>query len=331
MTNKIEITQNHLEEWDIVKELEDGQFGKVYKAKHKTKEHLASLTILHLHEEDNPEDLCRELKNIAKLNHENILTIFNYYHIEESFWLFIEYLSECSLKLVMTLLGRPFSEIQITYISKSLCKALAYLHDFDIAHCGIKSNSLLLTSDGRIVLSGVEVSTLNKITNTKKGTYIGSPHWLPPELLSSKSLIELMETSVKSDIWSFGITLIELAQMFPPNHKMSHFKIMQKIQKSDPPTLRYPSKFTEGFKSFIAKCLAKDPLIRPSAKDLINNAFLDCSFNENPVKDLYHETIPHNDGEILSSDDKENENQLNVPNDKPRKTSLTYMTLKGND
>ena len=90
----------------------------------------------------------------------------------------------------------------------------------------------------------------------------------------------------KVDIWSLGITLIELAQMEPPNHEMSPMRVLLKIQKSDPPRLEQPSKWSKDFNDFIAKALIKDPATRPTADELLNHPFINRTLDCKPIRDL---------------------------------------------
>lgn len=88
------------------------------------------------------------------------------------------------------------------------------------------------------------------------------------------------------DIWSLGITLIEFAQMEPPNHEMSPMRVLLKIQKSDPPRLDQPGKWSRDFNEFVAKALIKDPAARPTADELLKHPFINRTLDSKPVRDL---------------------------------------------
>lgn len=88
------------------------------------------------------------------------------------------------------------------------------------------------------------------------------------------------------DIWSLGITLIEFAQMEPPNHEMSPMRVLLKIQKSEPPKLEQPGKWSKEFNDFIAKSLIKDPSTRPTADELLKHPFINCTLDSKPIRDL---------------------------------------------
>lgn len=88
------------------------------------------------------------------------------------------------------------------------------------------------------------------------------------------------------DIWSLGITLIELAQMEPPNHEMSPMRVLLKIQKSDPPKLEQPSRWSKDFNDFISKALTKDPSTRPNSEELLKHPFINRNLDSKPIRDL---------------------------------------------
>lgn len=91
---------------------------------------------------------------------------------------------------------------------------------------------------------------------------------------------------LKVDIWSLGITLIEFAQMEPPNHEMSPMRVLLKIQKSDPPKLEQPGRWSKDFNDFIAKALIKDPTQRPTSDELLKHPFINCTLDSKPIRDL---------------------------------------------
>lgn len=109
----------------------------------------------------------------------------------------------------------------------------------------------------------------------------------------------------KVDIWSMGITLIEFAQMEPPNHEMSPMRVLLKIQKSDPPKLEQPSKWSKEFNDFLLKALIKDPQKRPSCDELLKHQFINCTLDSKPVRDLLLEYKAEVVEEELTDDDPE--------------------------
>lgn len=119
----------------------------------------------------------------------------------------------------------------------------------------------------------------------KHDTFIGTPYWMAPELVLCETFRD-NPYDYKVDIWSLGITLIEFAQMEPPNSEMSPMRVLLKIQKSDPPKLDTPSRWSKEFNEFLAKALIKDPLTRPNSDDLLKLPFIDRKLEAKPIVDL---------------------------------------------
>lgn len=119
----------------------------------------------------------------------------------------------------------------------------------------------------------------------KHDTFIGTPYWMAPEVVLCETFRD-NPYDYKVDIWSMGITLIEFAQMEPPNHEMSPMRVLLKIQKSDPPKLDKPSIWSKNFNDFIAICLIKDPTKRPTCDDLLKHNFISGTLDPKPIRDL---------------------------------------------
>lgn len=139
----------------------------------------------------------------------------------------------------------------------------------------------------------------------KHDTFIGTPYWMAPEVVLCETFRD-NPYDFKVDIWSMGITLIEFAQMEPPNHEMSPLRVLLKIQKSDPPKLEQPSKYSKDFNDFLARSLIKDPSKRPTCEELLKHPFINCTLDAKPIRDLLleykaevvEEEITDDDGEV---------------------------------
>lgn len=129
------------------------------------------------------------------------------------------------------------------------------------------------------------VSAKNKHTLQKHDTFIGTPYWMAPELVLCETFRD-NPYDYKVDIWSLGITLIEFAQMEPPNSEMSPMRVLLKIQKSEPPKLDQPSKWSKDFNEFLLKTLIKDPQQRPTTEALLALPFIHSHLDSKPIKDL---------------------------------------------
>lgn len=155
------------------------------------------------------------------------------------------------------------------------------------------------------------VSAKNKNTLQKHDTFIGTPYWMAPEVVLCETFRD-NPYDFKVDIWSMGITLIEFGQMEPPNHEMSPMRVLLKIQKSDPPKLDQPSKWSREFNDFVAKALIKDPQKRPTCEELLRHSFVSGDLDPKPVKDLLLEYKAEVVEEDVTEDDSEVCNILQI-------------------
>ncbi|XP_065219198.1 serine/threonine-protein kinase 10 [Planococcus citri] len=286
--NNIKIDINPEEYWEMIGELGDGAFGKVYKAQHRDTRQLAAAKICILEDEDDLSDFMIEIDILSECKHPNIVGLHEAFFISGKLWMLIEYCDGGALDSIMVELEKPLTEPQIAYVCKNMCQALAFLHSHKVIHRDLKAGNVLLTIDGGVKLADFGVSAKNKLTLQKHDTFIGTPYWMAPEVVLCETFRD-NPYDFKVDIWSLGITLIEFAQMEPPNHEMSPMRVLLKIQKSDPPKLDQPSKWSKEFNDFIAKALIKDPSQRPTADELLKLPFIHRDIDSKSIRDLLSE------------------------------------------
>uniref|UniRef100_A0A8B9KKE5 non-specific serine/threonine protein kinase n=1 Tax=Astyanax mexicanus TaxID=7994 RepID=A0A8B9KKE5_ASTMX len=236
------------DQWEIVGELGDGAFGKVYKVSFSQFPVFKSLIPV-FNSRTSPATFTGWFFRLCIL-----LTV--------CFCLFsVCFLSE---------LDRGLTEKQIQVVCKQMLEALVYLHSMKIIHRDIKAGNVLLMLDGGIKLADFGVSAKNTKTLQRRDSFIGTPYWMAPEVVMCETTKDA-PYEYKADIWSLGITLIELAQIEPPHHELNPMRVLLKIAKSDPPTLDQPSKWSADFKDFLRKALDKNPETRPTAAQLLEN------------------------------------------------------------
>ncbi|XP_076630127.1 sterile20-like kinase isoform X3 [Colletes latitarsis] len=283
--NNIKMDCNPEEFWEMVGELGDGAFGKVYKAQHRQTHQLAAAKMCALEGEDDLSDFMIEIDILSECKHPNVVELHEAYFIEGKLWMLIEYCDGGAVDSIMVELEKALTEPQIAYICQHMTKGLAFLHKSKVIHRDLKAGNVLLTMAGGVKLADFGVSAKNKHTLQKHDTFIGTPYWMAPEVVLCETFRD-NPYDFKVDIWSLGITLIEFAQMEPPNHEMSPMRVLLKIQKSDPPKLDQPGKWSKDFNDFIAKALIKDPTSRPTADELIKHPFISRNLDSKPIRDL---------------------------------------------
>nr|AGT28744.1 SLK [Artemia parthenogenetica] len=286
--NNVNSTVNPDEIWEKIGELGDGAFGKVYKAQHRETKALAAAKICKLESDNELNDFMVEIDILTECKHPNVVGLYEAYFYEDNPWMLIEYCDGGALDSIMVDLGKGLTEPQIAYVCGNICKGLEYLHRSMVIHRDLKAGNVLLTTDGGVKLADFGVSAKNKSTLQKRDTFIGTPYWMAPELVMCETFRD-NPYDYKVDIWSLGITLIELAQTEPPYHNFTPMRVLLKIQKSEPSTLDNPKKWSKDFNDFIAKCLVKDPTHRWTAAELQKHPFISCTLDSKPIRELIAE------------------------------------------
>uniref|UniRef100_A0A4W5RB83 Serine/threonine protein kinase 26 n=1 Tax=Hucho hucho TaxID=62062 RepID=A0A4W5RB83_9TELE len=234
---------------------------------------------------------------IVSLNRRTLFAMSQYLKL----WIIMEYLGGGSA--LDLLRAGPFDEFQIATMLKEILKGLDYLHSERKIHRDIKVCHVL------IPLFAVDIIMLTD-TQIKRETFVGTPFWMAPEVIQQSAY------DSKADIWSLGITAIELAKGEPPNSDMHPMRVLFLIPKNTPPTLS--GDFSKTFKEFIDSCLNKDPSFRPTAKELLKHKFI----VKNAKKTSYLTELidrlkrwkaeGHSDGDSSSEDsDSESSNKEN--------------------
>ncbi|XP_015914711.1 serine/threonine-protein kinase 10 [Parasteatoda tepidariorum] len=288
--------------WEIIGELGDGAFGKVYKAQNRENGKLAAAKICELKGEDDLDDFTVEIDILSECKHDNIVELLEAYFYEAKLWILIEFCEGGAVDTIMVDLEKPLSEPQIRYLCHEVCQGLQFLHENKIIHRDLKAGNILLTMDGGVKLADFGVSAKNKHTLQRRDSFIGTPYWMAPEVVLCETFRD-NPYDYKADIWSLGITLIELAEMDPPNHEMTPMRVLLKIQKQDPPTLTQPSKWSKQFNDFLTKCLIKDPQKRSSAKELLEHPFIASALDNRPLRELISEHKAEVFEEVTEEDD----------------------------
>uniref|UniRef100_A0A671L9S5 non-specific serine/threonine protein kinase n=1 Tax=Sinocyclocheilus anshuiensis TaxID=1608454 RepID=A0A671L9S5_9TELE len=273
---------NPEEVWEIVGELGDGAFGKVYKAQNKQTGILAAAKVIDTKTEEELEDYMVEIDILASCDHQYIVKLLDAFYYESKLWPF------CMYMCVSAELERSLTEPQIRVVCKQTLEALTYLHENKIIHRDLKAGNILFTSDGDVKLADFGVSAKNTKTLQRRDSFIGTPYWMAPEVVMCETSKD-RPYDYKADIWSLGVTLIELAQIEPPNHEMNPMRVLLKIAKSEPPTLATPSRWSPEFSDFLRKALDKNVDNRWNALQLLQHPFVSNVMDNKPLRELIAE------------------------------------------
>ncbi|TGZ62787.1 hypothetical protein CRM22_007252 [Opisthorchis felineus] len=261
------------EVWEVIGELGDGAYGKVYKAKQRKGETLTALKKVEFDSEVALEDFMVEIDILTEFKHPNIISLLEVYIYDSKLWMFLELCDGGALDSIMTTLEKPLNERQIRFVAREVLAGLKFLHENLIIHRDMKAGNILLTSANEVKLADFGVSAFLANEKQKRDTFIGSPYWMAPEVIACEALKE-SPYNWKADVWSFGITLIELAQMRPPYNDINPTRVLLKITKSDPPTLAKPRFWSNEFSDLLSRCLQKDPNKRAECSELLSDPFV---------------------------------------------------------
>lgn len=257
--------------FSIEKTIGKGSYGVVYKATRRADQKAVAVKVIGVsNSASSQKALDNEIEALELCKSRYIVGFEGAYleADEQSLWIAMEY-CVCSCLDVMNYSNRPFDEVQIAAVCNSALRGLAYLHDeCRFIHRDVKASNLLLTSSGQCKLCDLGIAA-DLGPSGKRGTVIGTPLWMSPELIQDGAYNE------KTDIWSLGITAIELAEMHPPHWQINPpVRALFLIPSAPAPRLSEGGNWTEGFSDFIISCLQKDPEERASAKELLDHRFV---------------------------------------------------------
>jgi len=258
------------DDYMVLEKLGEGSFGKVYKAVENGTGRTVAVKVVPI--EQDTGEVAREIEMLKTCNSSNIVRYYSSFTRGSELWIVMEFCAGSSLGDIMEARSRCLTEVQISAVLAGTLAGLAYLHDLNKIHRDIKAGNLLLTDKGQVKLADFGVSAQLNTSISRRGTVIGTPFWMAPEVISSAG--PEAGYNSKADIWSLGITAIELAEGQPPNASLHPMRAIFLIPTKPPPHLTEPDKWSSEFNDFVRKCLAKDASERPSASELLSHPFI---------------------------------------------------------
>ncbi|XP_074854474.1 serine/threonine-protein kinase TAO2 isoform X4 [Carettochelys insculpta] len=267
-----------------LREIGHGSFGAVYFARDMRSSEVVAIKKMSYSGKQSSEkwqDIIKEVKFLQKLQHPNTIEYKGCYLREHTAWLVMEYCLGSASDL-LEVHKKPLQEVEIAAITHGALQGLAYLHCHNMIHRDVKAGNILLTEPGQVKLGDFGSASIMAPANS----FVGTPYWMAPEVILA---MDEGQYDGKVDVWSLGITCIELAERKPPLFNMNAMSALYHIAQNESPVLQ-SSHWSEYFRNFVDSCLQKIPQDRPTSDMLLKHRFLLRERPQTVVMDLIQRT-----------------------------------------
>ncbi|TKR81037.1 hypothetical protein L596_014981 [Steinernema carpocapsae] len=268
--------------FELIEVVGNGTYGQVYKGRHVKTAQLAAIKIMNINE-DEEEEIKLEINMLKKYSHHrNIATYYGAFIKKlpsstgkhDQLWLVMEFCGSGSITdLVKSSKGTSMKEDWISYVCREILRGLLHLHANKVIHRDIKGQNVLLTDNAEVKLVDFGVSAQLDRTVGRRNTFIGTPYWMAPEVIDCDANPDATYDS-RSDLWSLGITALEMAEGHPPLCDMHPMRALFLIPRNPPPKLKKSKKWSKKFESFVETVLVKDYYQRPYTEQLLRHPFI---------------------------------------------------------
>ncbi|KAI2582138.1 TAOK1 isoform 4 [Pan troglodytes] len=267
-----------------LREIGHGSFGAVYFARDVRTNEVVAIKKMSYSGKQSTEkwqDIIKEVKFLQRIKHPNSIEYKGCYLREHTAWLVMEYCLGSASDL-LEVHKKPLQEVEIAAITHGALQGLAYLHSHTMIHRDIKAGNILLTEPGQVKLADFGSASMASPANS----FVGTPYWMAPEVILA---MDEGQYDGKVDVWSLGITCIELAERKPPLFNMNAMSALYHIAQNESPTLQ-SNEWSDYFRNFVDSCLQKIPQDRPTSEELLKHIFVLRERPETVLIDLIQRT-----------------------------------------
>ncbi|KAK2953334.1 putative serine/threonine protein kinase [Blattamonas nauphoetae] len=268
--------------------LGSGAYGSVYRAVQKQTGQFCAIKKLQFEDQDEFNELIKEIVMMRECDNPDVVGyIGTWQETDTCIWIAMELCEMGSVLTTYEVTKHGLTDEQLSFVLHHTLNALDYLHSSRKIHRDLKAGNILLKQDGSVKLGDFGVSATLQMNVNKRNTVIGSPYWMAPEVITEQGY------DMKADIWSLGITAIEMVEGRPPLSELHAYRALFQIPVREPPTLKNPDNHCAELNDFLAKCLQKDPDQRWDCKQLLSHPFI-VNFGKSTntcMKPLVDETL----------------------------------------
>nr|XP_056701149.1 serine/threonine-protein kinase 4 [Euleptes europaea] len=277
------LTKQPEEVFDVLEKLGEGSYGSVFKAIHKETGQVVAIKQVPV--ESDLQEIIKEISIMQQCDSPHVVKYYGSYFKNTDLWIVMEYCGAGSVSDIIRLRNKTLLEDEIATIIQSTLKGLEYLHFMRKIHRDIKAGNILLNTEGHAKLADFGVAGQLTDTMAKRNTVIGTPFWMAPEV------IQEIGYNCLADIWSLGITAIEMAEGKPPYADIHPMRAIFMIPTNPPPTFRKPEHWSDEFMDFVKQCLVKSPEQRATATQLLQHPFVKNAKGVFILRDLINEAM----------------------------------------
>ncbi|XP_070487917.1 serine/threonine-protein kinase 3 isoform X1 [Equus przewalskii] len=308
------LTKQPEEVFDVLEKLGEGSYGSVFKAIHKESGQVVAIKQVPV--ESDLQEIIKEISIMQQCDSPYVVKYYGSYFKNTDLWIVMEYCGAGSVSDIIRLRNKTLTEDEIATILKSTLKGLEYLHFMRKIHRDIKAGNILLNTEGHAKLADFGVAGQLTDTMAKRNTVIGTPFWMAPEV------IQEIGYNCVADIWSLGITSIEMAEGKPPYADIHPMRAIFMIPTNPPPTFRKPELWSDDFTDFVKKCLVKNPEQRATATQLLQHPFIKNAKPVSILRDLITEAM-----EIKAKRHEEQQRELEEEEENSDEDELDSHTM----